>query len=206
MGRDKTQLVFKGATLLERTLGQLRSAGFLPAVAGLRERVPCSAPCAPDAFPGFGPLAGIEAALRSLAVEPSQPVLFVPVDLPLLPQAFLKLLYERAQLSGALATVPLADGRPQPLCAVYRSELAPGVAEALRRDDRKVIRVIKKLAEPHSLDCFRVEALAVHHGWRQTHRWFWNLNTPADWKLLLDLSESSIPASSSEQFWENGAR
>ncbi len=184
MGRDKTRLTLGGLTLLERALELLRDAGFTPGIAGLRAPVAFNIPVITDNFPDAGPLAGIEAALGSLAQEPPQPVLFVPVDLPLLPPSFLFELWERAQRSGALATVPWANGRPQPLCAVYRTELAEGLREALAREDRKVMRVLNRLVPPSRFDGFPVEAVASLRGWHAAHRWFWNLNTPGDWDAL----------------------
>ncbi len=189
MGRDKAQLVLGGQSLLERALDLLRAAGFEPAVAGLRAPVACSAPCIFDATPNAGPLGGIEAALASLPVGREQPVLFIPVDLPLLPAAFLEVLFARAGHSGARATVPYAGGRPQPLCAVYCSSLADGIGNALRRGDRKVMRVVGELSPGSSLDRFRVEILAPLHGWQAAHRWFWNVNTPEDLAAVESLDQ-----------------
>ncbi len=183
MGRDKAQLPYGGSTLLEHMLAMLRLAGFNPGVAGLPPGIQCSAPSVPDAFPGDGPLAGIEAALHS--VSGSQPALFVSVDLPLLPAVFCRVLWERVQATGASATVPFAGGKTQPLCAIYSSALAPGITAALTNGDRKVMRVINRLAaefpEGQQCDYFRIESLAAARGWYDTHRWFTNVNTPADW-------------------------
>ena len=176
MGRDKAQLAFQGRTLLDHAFAKLTEAGFSAAIAGLRTP---THPFLPDNFPESGPLGGMEAALGSLAGEPPQPVLFIPVDLPLLPAEFLCALYDRANTTGALATVPFAQGRPQPLCAVYGSSLASGIRAALAGGDGKVMRVMRALAGA-SLDTPRVEALAPLHGW-EAHRWFTNLNTPEDY-------------------------
>ncbi len=186
MGRDKAQLPFRGAPLVEHALSTLRSAGFDPAIAGLRGEQTASAPLIQDNYPESGPLGGIEAALRTLS---DQPALFLPVDLPLLPAAFLQTLWTRAENTGALATIPFAQGRPQPLCAVYGSQLAPGIARALDQGDRKVMRVLQALVPPSRFHTFRVEALAPLHGWQGTHRWFTNLNTPEDYALLISAAE-----------------
>jgi len=203
MGRDKTQLPYGGSTLLEHMLAMLREAGFAPGVAGLPGTMECSALPVPDAFPGDGPLAGIEAALRS--VSGSQPVLFVPVDLPLLPGMFCRLLWERAESTGALATVPLAGGKPQPLCAVYSSTLAPGITAALLNGNRKVMRVLGELTAGLPLgqqqDYFRIEALAAAQGWYGTHSWFTNVNTPADWHhaaMAVEASRSQVASRKAE--------
>lgn len=185
MGRDKAQLSFAGQTLLEHAVSKLESAGFNPGIAGSRAATHAFTP---DNFIESGPLGGIEAALSSLAGEPGQPVLFIPVDLPLLPADFLRALYDRAAATRALATIPFAQGRPQPLCAAYHSSLAPGIRAALAGGDRKVMRVMRALAGS-ALDCPRVEALAPLHSW-ETHRWFMNLNTPEDYLLLQHLDRS----------------
>ncbi len=186
MGRDKAGLPFGPGNLLGHMLGTLREAGFEAEVAGLPAGAPAPActRCIYDRYPAAGPLAGIEAALHSLAGEQPQPVLFVPVDLPLLPPVFLQLLWSRAAHTGAWATVPFALGRPQPLCAVYSSSLADGFAQALTGGHRKMMSVVQALAAGSHFDALPVEALAPLHGWTGTHRWFTNLNTPADWNAL----------------------
>ena len=189
MGRDKTQLTLEGSTLLERALQLLHRAGFYPSVAGLRGSVASSAPRVIDRFPGSGPLAGIEAALAAIT-GPHQPVLFIPVDLPLLPPAFLRALFRRAEDSGALATVPYIGGKPQPLSAVYSSALAPGLQEALGRGDRKVMRVLEQLVPASRFDRFRVEAVAPLEDWYMPQRWFWNVNTSAEWEQLATFSSA----------------
>ncbi len=186
MGRHKGDLPFGGSSLLGHRLATLRAAGFETAIAGLPAGLPALADVhlVADRFPGGGPLAGIEAALHSLAGERPQPVLFAPVDLPLLPPEFFHILWTRAEQTGAWATVPFALGRAQPLCAVYSSSLAGGMGQALAEGNRKVMQVVQALAPGSRFDTFPVEALAPLHGWKETHRWFTNLNTPADWSAL----------------------
>ncbi len=190
MGRDKALLPFDGTSLLEHSLDKLRRAGLIPAVAGAPEGMTTSAPLIPDRWKDCGPLGGIEAALRSLAAQPPQPVLFLPVDLPLLPVAFLSLLCERAQATAAWATVPSVASRPQPLCAVYSSALAPGLAAALDQGGRKVMQVLEQRVPPSRFDLFRVEALVPLES---PHRWFTNLNTPADWAVLQSTLGERVP-------------
>nr|WP_255424372.1 molybdenum cofactor guanylyltransferase [Acidipila sp. EB88] len=201
MGRDKSQLLLGGVTLLEHGVRRLRALGFAAAVAGLRAGAlpPFGTPVVADAFEECGPLGGMEAALRSLASLPAQPVLFVAVDLPLLPAALLEQLWQRALCTGALATVPYLVGRPQPLCAVYHSSLAAGFAEALAREDRKIMRVLESLVPLDRFDRFRVEALAATHQEQPaagpmsfTHAWFANANTPEDWQRIVSASDPGV--------------
>ena len=193
MGRDKADLRFGASTLLEHALERLRSSGFEPGVAGSQAGAPALAsprtPIVPDLFPQTGPLGGIASALLTLGTRPSQPVLFVAVDLPLLPGFFLESLFDRAQSSGARVTLPQWNGRPQPLCIALESSLGPALAGAVTGGDRKIMRVLRSLVPDAHFDCFRAEVLTAARGWKQAHRWFLNLNTAEDWAAF----QSSSP-------------
>jgi len=83
----------------------------------------------PDIEANLGPLAGLAAALNDASV---QRILAVACDMPCLKPALLEFLFETAESSGARAVVPVQpDGRKQPLCAVYSSELAGAFRQAL---------------------------------------------------------------------------
>ena len=191
MGRDKAVLPYAGTTLLLHAIDKLRGAGFVVSVAGERlDGNTGGAECLPDNFPDCGPLGGIEAALRSLGDTAPRPALFLPVDVPLVPSAFLLELWSRAERTGAAATVPMAEGRAQPLCAVYRSSLAAGLAQAIAQGERRVLPTLMALAGAVSLDLFRVEALAAAQGWAGAARWFRNLNTPQDYAALCSAGDT----------------
>lgn len=201
MLRDKARLPFAGNTLLAHALNRLQGLGFHAQLAGAPANAsqgPQNPPSIPDNYPGSGPLAGIEAALTYVTQHHSKPVnvLFLPVDVPLLPSALLAYLWQRARQSGALATIPFAGGRPQPLCAVYNTALAPFLRNALQADQRKVMHVLAAATAqqpiPQPIDSFSVEALlsanpsAIPSAGNSAalHLWFTNLNTPQDWSYF----------------------
>ena len=127
MGQDKALLQVAGRSLLELALDKLRSIGVAaPRIAAARTDLSSHAPVVPDLHPGCGPLSGIEAALAAS----SQPLnLFLPVDMPLLPARFLNWMLLRAEITGALVTVPRINGlAPAPLCC-----LPPGSAASHHR-------------------------------------------------------------------------
>lgn len=191
MGRDKALLELGGHPLIEHALGKLRALGFSPRIVGVRSDLAAFAIVVPDNFPHTGPLGGIEAALAASNTEQN---LFLPVDLPWLPVEFLRWLIERAENTNALATVPRLQGRPQPLCAVYSKALLPYAQSALAADDAKVMRAVEHAAKLTGLriDTFDVEPIAAAQAWEQPlplHRWFENINTPADFeKAVLEQS------------------
>jgi molybdopterin-guanine dinucleotide biosynthesis protein A len=186
MGRDKALLAYAGRPLIEHAVTILTGAGLTPHIVGARPDLAGYAPVVEDLRPGCGPLGGLEAALTFSETELN---VFLPVDLPLLPPAFLRYLLERAAITGAAATVPTLGGRPEPLCAVYRRDLLPGIAHALKSGEYKAMRAIENAvsAAQAEIDGFSVEAVAAaRDNWATDlpHRWFQNMNTPADMALI----------------------
>ena len=123
MGQDKALLQVAGRSLLDLALDKLRAVPLAaaPRIAGTRSELSSHAPVIADLHPGCGPLSGIEAALAASR----QPLnVFLPVDTPLLPAQFLVWMVRRAEITGALVTVPCINGWPQPLCAVYHRQSA----------------------------------------------------------------------------------
>ncbi|MGI8770449.1 MAG: molybdenum cofactor guanylyltransferase [Acidobacteriaceae bacterium] len=189
MGRDKASLEVAGRPLVQHMLAKLRSLGLPVRVAGARVDLTEFAEVTADVYPGCGPLAGIEAALRASDAPRN---LCVAVDLPLLPAPWLGYLMERAELTGAAATIPYAGGRPQPLCAVYRRELLPFLSAALAAGDYKVMRVIEAAALALNgewaidrFDCERIwPALRGDEPLAPVGEAFLNCNTPQDLELV----------------------
>jgi molybdopterin-guanine dinucleotide biosynthesis protein A len=195
MGQDKAGVALAGRPLLEHMLDKLQALGLRARVAGLREPVHYSAGDSAaevfaDAHPDCGPLSGMETALaRSEAAL----VMVLGVDLPLLQTEFLGWMLRRASTTGAVATIPRLLGEPQPLCAVYRRELLPGITAALETGDYKVMHAVE-LGAAGRLDCFDAERVAATGAWRTavaTHQQFMNCNTPADVRIAERLLAST---------------
>jgi molybdenum cofactor guanylyltransferase len=200
MGRDKAAVALAGRPLLEHMLDKLRTLGLRARVAGLHTPIQYPAEYStvevagevlsdayPDIHPGCGPLSGMETALNK---SEAPLVLIVGVDLPLLETEFLAWMLRRASTTGAMATVPRAGGKPQPLCAVYRRELLDRVTEALNAGDYKVMMAVERATAGRRLDCFDVERVAATGAWRSsraTHWQFMNCNTPEELALAAAL-------------------
>jgi molybdopterin-guanine dinucleotide biosynthesis protein A len=200
MGRDKAAVALAGQPLLQHMLDKLRAVGLRARVAGLHTPIQYSAEHStaeaagevlsdayPDMHPGCGPLSGMETALNK---SEAPLVLIVGVDLPLLETEFLAWMLRRASTTGAMATVPRAGGKPQPLCAVYRRELLDGVTAALSAGNYKVMKAVEHAPAGGRLDCFDVERVAATGAWRSTratHWQFMNCNTPEELALAAAL-------------------
>lgn len=153
MGADKACLELAGESLAARACGVLarrldevvvvsRSVGDHGAV-GFAEIA--------DLLPGFGPLAGIHAALE---YANGRAVLALACDLPRVSSELVQYLLERAEeadLEGTVALVPDLGGRVQPLCAVYSGPCAPGIGSFLRSGGRRVMEYVE------TIDLVRVE-------------------------------------------------
>jgi molybdopterin-guanine dinucleotide biosynthesis protein A len=188
MGRDKVLLPLDGTALIAHALDLLRGLGLSSRICGSRPDLARFAEVIPDNFPRCGPLAGIEAAL---AVSDTELNLFLPVDLPALPAAFVRWLEARADTSQAVATIPVVGDRPQPLCAVYSRRLLEGIRQSLARGDYKMMNAISAAAVSlgELIDRFDVERVAATLGpgdWPSSPlvEWFRNVNTPGDYERL----------------------
>jgi molybdopterin-guanine dinucleotide biosynthesis protein A len=153
MGRDKAFVDYDGRTLLARMLDLARSVTADVRIVGSREKFRSYAAVVEDAFRDCGPLGRIEAALRASSSELN---LILASDMPFVSREFLQYLIDQARMAPeAGVVVPLADGRRQPLCAVYRVEFAAVAENSLRvgqyRIDRLFERVRTRVIEPEEL-------------------------------------------------------
>ena len=197
MGQDKAAALLRGRPLLDHMLDKLHMLAKLGAL-GPRSRVAGAAvpgfPAAmfvADERSGRGPMSGLDTALGHSG---SPLVLVLGIDLPLLSVALLAALLERARVTGAMATVPRALGRPQPLCAVYRRQLSAPVRRLLRADTHKLLLGVELAAAEAggSVDTFDVETLVAAGAFSQERPVMWeflNCNTPADLAVAEHLLE-----------------
>lgn len=136
-------------------------------------------PAIPDLEQGAGPLAGLTAAL---AHAKARYALVVACDMPAVRPAFLNLLFETAEATGADAVIPLQpDGRRQPLCAVYSPSLAARFSRVLYEGARRADGGLAG-AEVHWLEP------AAYAPVDPDGRGFSNVNTQSDFERSLGQS------------------
>jgi molybdenum cofactor guanylyltransferase len=197
MGRDKALLELNGRALVALAVEKLRGLGLQTRICGTRADAAAElarfAELIPDQFAGCGPLAGIEAGL---SVGDAALSLFLAVDIPLVPAEFLYWMMERAETSGAAATIAVASGMPQPLCAVYSRRLLEGLRAAIAAGHLKMMTAVTQAAEAlgERVDLFQLESVASGLAagiWPMDpplRNWFLNANTPEEWARVSDLS------------------
>jgi molybdopterin-guanine dinucleotide biosynthesis protein A len=164
MGRDKALLRWNSHALVEEVAVKVRSVAGNVALVGPPERY-CELgfPCLADVRPGFGPLAGIEAALASGRAELN---LIAACDMPGMDLEWLRRLLRGAEQTGAQCTVIRdLEGVVHPLCGVYRHECLPAIRRALDEHRLRLQDVTRELQAA----VVEIEGPLV------------NLNTPQEW-------------------------
>jgi molybdopterin-guanine dinucleotide biosynthesis protein A len=188
MGSDKALVPLQGRPLLAIALDALR-AGIPAAIAGAQSDLSVYAPVIEDKHPGLGPLSGIHAALSASSAAWN---LFLPVDMPLMPPSLLRLLLDRAILTGSPITATQLNGRLLPFPAVLHRSVLPHIAHCIATRQlacRPAWQSMPPLpgARPDSarLDAPSVELLRTlgscsHPLGLPPYTWFFNANTPAE--------------------------
>jgi len=144
MGCNKALLPYGGATLIEHVAAQVAAAaGSVFLVGPPEEYAHLPYLVVPDFFRRCGPLAGLHAGL---VASPAEWNLVVACDMPAVTADFLGSLLEAADSVEADALVPVWPcGWLEPLCAVYRRELAVPLGEALQRGVRQLVQALAGL-------------------------------------------------------------
>ncbi len=127
MGRDKSQLLWRGRTLLECAQYQL---SHLQQVAVIQK----------DIRPSCGPLGGIHTALMTC---PTDAVFVTSCDTPLVDDSVVRQIWER--LGDGDAAVAVDGVGANPLCAVYRKRCLQQVVAQMDSGDTSPQRLIKRL-------------------------------------------------------------
>jgi molybdopterin-guanine dinucleotide biosynthesis protein A len=188
MGRDKALLHFSGRPLVAHALDLLREACLPAAIAGASPAASSTlttyAPIVLDPQPGLGPLAGICAALGAAS---ARFVVFLPIDLPLLPPALVAYLLHHARITGRAVTVPSVNGFAQTFPVVLDRSTLPVLKVELDSGKRSCFSAFQVAAESFGqpIAVIAVEMLAqsgqVAHPFDLAPlRWFLNVNTPQD--------------------------
>jgi molybdenum cofactor guanylyltransferase len=148
MGRDKAMLDIDGATMIERAIRLIRSVDVEPAVVGSfgEFRRELEIRVIADDWPGAGPLGGITTALRDSQARWN---LVIACDMPYLTTEWLQFLLRWARESSADAVVPMNEGGPEPMCAVYHKRGETMIRTALESGTRKVTDGLAKLHVEH---------------------------------------------------------
>ena len=143
-GQDKALLEWRGRPLATHVARTVQSAaGSATFVGSIEKYQHLGYRVIPDPIDGFGPLAGLLAALDDSTSEWN---LVVACDMPYLTPAFLGFLLSEARESAADVLLPVdAGGRPEPLCAVYSLGAGNAIRQAVDSGVHKMTRAFESL-------------------------------------------------------------
>jgi molybdopterin-guanine dinucleotide biosynthesis protein A len=188
MGTDKALLALDGETFLERALKALEAAceNRVKIVLNRRqthfiEQLPPAVPRLFDIYENLGALGGIHAALRDCATAYA---VILACDMPLIGAGTIEKLTRAALASHeSAAVIPIqADGRPQPLSAVYRVEKClPELERYLSTESSAAVRDFLK-----TIDARFIEANSLGGGEDP----LFNVNRPPDYRSLNKKTEN----------------
>lgn len=184
MQTDKAFLEIEGETFLARAVKTLSTVCENRVVIVLNktqtdfvERLPARVPHIFDIHENRGALGGIHAALRDCK---NGRAIILAVDLPFVTSAAIENLAQIAlESKDYAAVVPIqTDGRPQPLCAVYRAkDCLPRLESLLSKNISASVRDFLEFVPTRFI---RQGELTTNAG----EDLFFNVNRPADFQLI----------------------
>ena len=175
MGRDKTQLIYNGKTLLASAVDRF-SAVFdrVYLSIGYPGKYPdIDVERVIDIYPGCGPMAGLHAALLK---TPDEGVFLAAADLPFSsPEAAQKVI----ELCGDCATAVIVGNNDkfEPAFGYYKKSLLPFIEEYLASGKYKMMQLFD------ALPCRRISPDELGTLWRTDM--LDNLNYPEDYERLI---------------------
>jgi len=183
MGEDKALLEFCGRPMVEIAVEKLRGFCAEVWIAGNREDLAGFAPVVQETRVEVGPAAGVEAGLGAARQEW---VMFVPVDVPLVPGELLRRWAAEAMRVG-IGVSFLGIGGKQPAFCLLKRERLGAFAKLLGGGERRLDVLLHLSAKADGDDSWMYNEQELYGGIedpapdRETlERWFTNVNTPED--------------------------
>lgn len=178
MGSDKAFLEIEGQTFLERSVCILIETCAETTIVinqgqtAQLEKLSAEMPYIFDVFENRGPLGGLHTAFLHCRTEFA---VVLAVDLPFVSPDIIKFLQKTAlEFHHFSAFVPLQnDGRPQPLCAIYKPEVC-----------LKAVENLLKTKQSPSVRTFLAEIPTHFFQIEQSEETFFNINHPGDFQTL----------------------
>ena len=131
-----------------------------------------------DEHKEYGPLAGIEVALKHSETPWN---LIVACDMPFADMEIARFLCKKAQENDAMAAVPEYNGKRHPLFACYHKDFLPYVVDALEEGEKRMVSVLDQVKAVTVTEEDMKEA-----GWSDAHLKlaFYNMNRPEDYEWV----------------------
>lgn len=173
MGTDKASLLLDGRTFVQRIAEELSAVTDSVTLIGRDSgKLHLNLPSAPDAYPSWGALGGVHAALNASQLPWS---LIVACDLPFVTARLFSSLTNLREDFEAVAPIQ-KDGHPQPLAALYRKDPCLVRADQLiKSGERRPIALLQSVRTRWTPFNEVQELPGAEH-------FFDNINTPQDYE------------------------
>ena len=183
MGHDKALLELGGQPLVQIAVEKLRSFCAEVSIAGNRDDLRRFAEIVREERLDSGPAAGIEAGLKAARQEW---VMFIPLDVPLVPMEFLRMWAEEA-LRVRMSVSFLGVLSKQPAFCLLQRERQPTFSRLLEEGERRLEPLLNytAAADEYASWMYDERDLYGYPDYRGPDedtlaRWFANLNTPEE--------------------------
>ena len=170
MGEDKALKNFLRMPMIGLAVEKLRGFCTEVGIAGNRDDLGSYAEVVHETRLDIGPAAGIEAGLMA-ATQPW--VLFVPVDVPLVPMQLLREWVERV-VGGGVASYLRVGEEAQPAFCCLRKESLGEWSSGLDGGERRLMKLLA------GVGAIGVGAEVFAANAERVGVWFWNVNRPED--------------------------
>jgi ribosomal-protein-alanine acetyltransferase len=186
MGEDKFSLALNGKTFLEIAFETLSKAGIeqISVVVSEQTKFVENIAIVKDIYPNRGALSGIHSALTN---SKSAWTLILACDYPFVTVELIGFLIGLAKTDSEVdAFAPIQpDGKIQPLCAIYKTETCREMlSEMLGKNNEKYsVRNFLNRIKTHYIEFQNIANLP------NAEKFFFNVNTPEDFKKAKNLAE-----------------
>ena len=171
MGYQKGLAGWKGKTLIEHMLDAVQPLGLpVQIIANDSAFAFFCYRAYPYLISGAGPVGGIYTAMQK---SPTENTLILSCDMPLMETAVLTYLIRRHR--GSEITLPVIQGRDQPLCAIYSTSIRNDWKDWIDIGERAMYRMLNHF-NTNSINMVNLKC--IHP------KAFTNVNTPDDLKNL----------------------
>ena len=144
MGTDKSSLIYRNQSFLERTAGLLQHfTGDI--IVSANNQIDKTYKIIPDSVQNTGPIGGLYTCLPLIKNDRA---LVIPVDMPLLNIEVLQYLLQQADFNKKISVFK-AGGRLQMLTGLYHKEIVPLLQKQMNTGDYKLRNLLKKI--PHQI-------------------------------------------------------
>ena len=183
MGADKALLRFCGRPMVEIAVEKLRGFCAEVTIAGNRGDLAGFAPVVTETRVGVGPGAGIEAGLR---VAKEAWAMFIPVDVPLVPEELLRRWAVEAMRVDMTVSY-LGVGRKQPTFCLLKRDRVGSFTKLMDSGERRLEVLLNRTAEADGCAWWIYDERELHGRGEEggpdqetVTRWFANVNTPEE--------------------------